>query len=144
MNGIHEQLRIAGLRVTSPRVAVMEVLGEAQHVSADTVATAARARTGAVSTQAIYNVLSDLVSVGLVHRIEPSGSPALYELSTRGTHHHLMCRECAKVDDLACEHGTDPCIMPPKKHGFSDIEADIVFWGTCRECRTRPNRSTNR
>jgi Fur family ferric uptake transcriptional regulator len=144
MNGIHEQLRAAGLRVTSPRVAVMEVLGEAQHVSADTVAKAARSRTGAVSTQAIYNVLSDLVSVGLVHRIEPSGSPALYELSTGGTHHHLMCRECAKVVDLACEHGTDACIMPPKKHGFSDIEADIVFWGTCRECRTRPNRSTNR
>ena len=50
-------------------------------MSADTVAKAARSRTGAVSTQAIYNVLSDLVSVGLVHRIQSSGS----QLSTNST-----------------------------------------------------------
>lgn len=121
--------------MTSPRVAVMQVLAQSKHVSADTVAQAVRVRTGAVSTQGIYNVLTDLVDAGLVQCIEPGRGPALYELASEGTHHHLMCRVCGLVVDLACEHGIDTCLAPPKTHGFSGIEAEIVFWGTCRDCR---------
>jgi Fur family transcriptional regulator, stress-responsive regulator len=133
-----DQLRERGLRVTAPRIAVLQVLAGHSHVSADTVATAARDRAGAVSTQGIYNVLTDLVAAGLVHRIEPAGSPALYELSEQGLHHHLICRECARVMDLACEHGTADCLMPPQTHGFTGLEAEIVFWGTCPECQASP------
>ena len=130
-----EELRTRGLRVTAPRIAVLEVLAEQRHVSADTVATAARGRAGAVSTQGIYNVLTDLTAAGLVHRIEPAGSPALYELSEQGIHHHLICRQCGLVMDLACEHGTADCLLPPQTHGFTGLEAEIVFWGTCPECQ---------
>jgi Fur family ferric uptake transcriptional regulator len=131
-----DALRTAGLRVTSPRVAVLQVLGAAGHLSADAVATAVRARLGAVSTQGVYTVLSDLVSVGLVHRIEPAGSPALYEIQHEGTHHHLICRSCASVVDLPCEHDLDSCLLPPDSHGYADLEAEIVFWGTCPLCRS--------
>ncbi len=138
MLGLEAQLREHGLRVTAPRVAVLQVLGERSHLSADTVATAARDRAGAVSTQGIYNVLTDLVAAGLVHRIDPAGSPALYELSELGTHHHLICRTCGLVLDLACEHGTASCLAPPQTHGFSGLEAEIVFWGTCPACQAEP------
>lgn len=133
-----DELRTRGLRVTAPRIAVLEVLAEQRHVSADTVATAARGRAGAVSTQGIYNVLTDLTAAGLVHRIEPAGSPALYELSEQGIHHHLICRQCGLVMDLACEHGTADCLLPPQTHGFTGLEAEIVFWGTCPECQAAP------
>ena len=133
-----DQLRSRGLRVTAPRVAVLEVLAEQRHVSAQMVAAAARDRAGAVSTQGIYNVLTDLTAAGLVHRIEPAGSPALYELSEEGIHHHLICRDCGLVMDLACEHGTADCLLPPQTHGFSGLEAEIVFWGTCPECQASP------
>ena len=82
MDATEERLRERGLRVTAPRVAVLQVLADHSHVPADMVASAARGRVGAVSTQGIYNVLTDLVAAGLVHRIEPAGSPALYELSS--------------------------------------------------------------
>lgn len=136
--GFEDQLRTRGLRVTAPRVAVLEVLAEQRHVSAETVAIAAREHAGAVSTQGIYNVLTDLTAAGLVHRIEPAGSPALYELSAEGIHHHLICRDCGLVMDLACEHGTADCLLPPQTHGFSGLEAEIVFWGTCPECQASP------
>ncbi len=135
---IEDLLRTRGLRVTAPRIAVLEVLAERRHVSAETVASAARDRAGAVSTQGIYNVLTDLTAAGLVHRIEPAGSPALYELSAEGIHHHLICRDCGLVMDLACEHGTANCLMPPKTYGFTGLEAEIVFWGTCPECQASP------
>lgn len=130
-------LRDRGLRVTAPRLAVLEALTDHRHVPADAIARAARAHAGTVSTQGIYNVLADLVSAGLVHRIEPAGSAALYELSDRGLHHHLICRECGHVRDLECEHGTTDCLQPPKSHGFADLEAEIVFWGTCPACQAR-------
>jgi Fur family ferric uptake transcriptional regulator len=128
-------LRGRGLRVTAQRVAVLQVLAEVRHVSADTVAQAVRARAGAASTQGIYNVVNDLVRVGMVQRIEVGGGPALYELATEGPHHHLMCRGCERVVDLPCDHGIDTCLTPPDPLGFSDIAAEIVFWGTCPECQ---------
>jgi Fur family ferric uptake transcriptional regulator len=129
------ELRQRGLRVTAQRVAVLQVLADARHVSADTVARAVRSRAGVVSTQGIYNVVNDLVRVGMVQRIDVGGGPALYELATDGPHHHLMCRQCARVVDLPCDHGSDSCLSPPEQLGFSDIEAEIVFWGTCPECQ---------
>lgn len=123
------------MRVTAQRVAVLQVLGQRRHVSADAVAHEVRARAGAASTQGIYNVMNDFVDAGMVQRIDVGGGPALYELADEGRHHHLVCRDCGRVVDLACDHGADACLTPPEQFGFTDIEAEIVFWGTCRECR---------
>ncbi|MEZ5185046.1 MAG: Fur family transcriptional regulator [Candidatus Nanopelagicales bacterium] len=139
LNAEHD-LRERGLRVTAQRLAVLQVLSEARHVSADYVATAVRTRAGAASTQGIYNVVNDLVGAGLVQRIDIGGGPALYELAAEGPHHHLMCRKCSRVVDLPCDHGIDSCLMPPEQLGFADIEAEIVFWGTCAECQKEVNK----
>ena len=71
-------LRDAGLRVTSPRLAVLSVVSEGKHMTAEQVALAARERAGAISTQAVYDVLGALTRGGFVRRIEPAGSPARY------------------------------------------------------------------
>ena len=135
MEKIERELRERGLRVTAQRVAVLQVLGARRHVSADAVAHEVRLRAGAASTQGIYNVMNDFVHAGLVQRIDVGGGPALYELADEGRHHHLICRECGQVVDLACDHGADSCLAPPDRHGFTDLEAEIVFWGMCPECQ---------
>ena len=66
-------LRDRGLRVTKPRVAVLEVLGEGGHLDVDQVATKVRSRLDSVSTQAVYDVLGALSRAGLARRIEPAG-----------------------------------------------------------------------
>ncbi len=134
MGNVEQELRERGLRVTAQRIAVIEALGQMRHVSADTVARAVRDRAGAVSTQGIYNVVNDLVEAGLVQRIDVGSGPALYELADDGPHHHLICRDCGRIVDLQCDHGVDACIVPPSTYGFADIEAEIVFWGTCEQC----------
>jgi Fe2+ or Zn2+ uptake regulation protein len=131
----HDQLRQAGLRVTRPRLAVLDVLVEHSHVDAETIATAARAVHPSISPQAVYGVLKALVGGGIARRIEPAGGPALYELRVGDNHHHLVCRECGVVADVDCVVGSAPCLAPSDAAGFEVDEAEVVFWGLCADCQ---------
>lgn len=130
------RLRAAGLRVTAPRLAVLTALEGAPHSTADDVAIRVREALGSVSTQAIYDVLRACVTAGLVRRIEPAGSSARYETRIDDNHHHLVCRGCGRVTDVDCVVGAAPCLHPAGvDDGFTVDEAEVVFWGTCADCR---------
>ncbi|MGV0835718.1 Fur family transcriptional regulator [Mycolicibacterium thermoresistibile] len=128
-------LRAAGLRVTAPRVAVLNTLIDHPHSTADEIAQRVRDALGSVSTQAVYDVLRACVSAGLVRRIEPAGSSARYETRAGDNHHHLVCRICSRVSDVDCVVGAAPCLEPADLLGFRIDEAEVVFWGVCSECR---------
>lgn len=127
-------LRDAGLRVTAPRIAVLNALQSHPHSTADAVAGRVRAALGSVSRQAVYDVLRACVDVGLVRRIEPAGSSARYETRTGDNHHHLVCRECGTVADTDCATGAAPCLRPYDPAGFNIDEAEVLFWGRCPDC----------
>lgn len=129
-------LRGASLRVTRPRVAVLDALADHPHADTDTIATAVRAGLGTVSTQAVYDVLRALTEAGLVRRIEPAGSPARFEMRVGDNHHHVVCRHCGAIADVDCAVGERPCLDPSEGHGFVIDEAEVTYWGTCPECRT--------
>ncbi|MPZ64605.1 MAG: transcriptional repressor [Pseudonocardiaceae bacterium] len=128
-------LRDAGLRVTAPRVAVLQWLAEHPHSTADQVGLGVRQRIGSVSTQAVYDVLSACTGIGLVRRIEPAGHPARFERRTGDNHHHLVCRSCGRTEDVDCVVGARPCLKPNDARGFAVDEAELVFWGLCPACR---------
>lgn len=129
------RLRAAGLRVTAPRVAVLNALIDHPHSTADEVAQRVREAIGSVSTQAVYDVLRACVSAGLVRRIEPAGSSARYETRAGDNHHHLVCRACGRTEDIDCMVGTRPCLTPSDSIGFEVDETEVVFWGLCPDCR---------
>ncbi|MDT4946538.1 MAG: Fur family transcriptional regulator, stress-responsive regulator [Pseudonocardiales bacterium] len=130
-------LREAGLRVTKPRVAVLDVLTDDPHATADLVARKVRAKLGKVSTQAVYDVLAACVDAGLVRRIEPAGSPALFEIRAGDNHHHLVCRVCGRTTDADCVAGARPCLAPSDDAGYAVDEAEVVFWGVCPDCQLK-------
>jgi Fur family ferric uptake transcriptional regulator len=130
------QLRAVGLRVTQPRLVVLDTLSEHPHADADTVVTVARGAHPSLSPQAVYGVLKALVASGLARRIEPAGAPALFELRVGDNHHHLVCRSCGAVVDVDCAVGAAPCLDPADAAGFVVDEAEVVYWGICRQCRT--------
>lgn len=133
---LRQQLRAAGLRVTKPRLAVMRWLTGNPHSTADEVATAVRHELGSVSTQAVYDVLHACTDAGLLRRIEPAGQPARYETRTADNHHHLVCRQCGRTEDVDCVIGAAPCVAPSSTAGYLVDEAEIVFWGYCPECQS--------
>jgi Fur family ferric uptake transcriptional regulator len=130
------RLRVAALRVTRPRVAVLDALAAHPHADVDTLVGAARAAHPGLSPQSVYGVLAALVGAGLARRIEPAGAPALYELRAGDNHHHLVCRSCGVVVDVDCAVGAVPCLTPADPAGFVVDEAEVVFWGRCPDCQT--------
>lgn len=135
-----ELLRSRGLRVTRPRLAVLEVLSNGGHLDVDEITRQARERLGSVSTQAIYDVLGALARAGLSRRIEPAGSPARYEARTGDNHHHVVCRGCGEIGDVDCTVGAAPCLEPDlatAARGFEVDEAEVTFWGLCPACQSR-------
>src|SRR5262245_9391457 len=129
-----EELRGAGLRVTAARVALLETVRNGDHLGVEAIASGVRDRVGHVSLQAVYEALHALTAAGLVRRIEPAGSPALYEGRVGDNHHHIVCRSCGAVADVDCAIGEAPCLDVPDTHGFTIDEAEVIFWGLCPAC----------
>jgi Fe2+ or Zn2+ uptake regulation protein len=130
-----EMLRASGLRVTRPRLAVLDVLTGGGHLEVEEITRQVRKRLDSVSTQGVYDVLGALSRAGLARRIEPAGSPARYEARVGDNHHHIVCRGCGSIQDVDCAVGERPCLDPSQGHGFEVDEAEITFWGLCPACQ---------
>lgn len=135
------QLKSAGLKVTNPRLAVLTVLTEQPHADADAVYQRVRQDLTTTSVQAVYGVLGALTEAGLLRRIEPAGSSALYERRTGDNHHHLICRACRTVHDVECAVGEAPCLSPSLTHEFAIDQAEVTFWGICPSCQAAQRQS---
>ncbi|WP_141564376.1 Fur family transcriptional regulator [Mycolicibacterium palauense] len=138
-----DQLRSADLRVTRPRIAVLEAVHGNPHADTETIFAAVRTMLPEVSRQAVYDVLNALTAVGLVRRIQPSGSLARYESRVADNHHHMVCRSCGVIADVDCAVGSAPCLTPSEDgaemDGFVVDEAEVIYWGVCPECASTPN-----
>ncbi|MGB2922983.1 MAG: Fur family transcriptional regulator [Mycobacterium sp.] len=134
-------LHLADLRVTRPRLAVLEAVRAHPHADTDTIFGAVRSVLPEVSRQAVYDVLAALTAVGLVRKIQPSGSLARYESRVADNHHHLVCRSCGTITDVDCAVGQAPCLTRSDPAGSLDgfviDEAEVVYWGLCPECSSQ-------
>ena len=77
--------------------------------------------------------------MGLVRRIQPSGSVARYESRVGDNHHHVVCRSCGVIADVDCAVGEAPCLTPSDDDGpdgFALDEAEVIYWGLCPDCST--------
>lgn len=131
---------MADLRVTRPRVAVLEVVDANPHADTETIFSAVRVGLPDVSRQAVYDVLNALTTVGLVRRIQPLGMVARYESRVGDNHHHVVCRSCGIIADIDCAVGDAPCLTPSGDDnvldGFVLDEAEVIYWGLCADCST--------
>ncbi len=128
-------LRDHGLRVTAPRLAVLDAVASMPHADADAVLRHARTALPTVSVQAVYDVLHALTDAGILRRIEPAGHPARYERRVGDNHHHVVCRRCGAVGDVDCAVGEAPCLTPVSTSGFTVDTAEVTYWGLCPDCR---------
>jgi Fur family ferric uptake transcriptional regulator len=132
-----QMLRGAGLRVTRPRIAVLGAVHTLSHADTDSVLGAVRDELPEVSHQAVYDSLHTLTRIGLVRKIQPTGSVARYEARVGDNHHHVVCRSCGVIADVDCAHGAAPCLTASDDHGFVIDEAEVIYWGLCPDCSIR-------
>jgi Fur family ferric uptake transcriptional regulator len=119
-------------------MAVLDAVHAHPHADTDALIRATRRTLPDVSHQAVYDVLRALTEAGLVRRIQPAGSVARYEARTGDNHHHVVCRSCGSVADVDCATGEAPCLTASEDHGYAIDEAEVVYWGTCPVCSSRP------
>lgn len=127
-------LRAAGLRVTRPRLIVMDAVENNPHADTEVIFTAARRQLPDISRQTVYDVLNALTAVGLARRIQPAGATARYESRVGDNHHHVVCRSCGTIADVDCSVGNAPCLTASDDLGFDIDEAEVIYWGLCPAC----------
>lgn len=134
-------MRGAALRVTGPRLAVLKAVHDHPHADTDFIIGAVRQDLGAVSGQAVYDVLRVLTAAGLVRRFQPMSSVARYESRVGDNHHHVVCRSCGAIGDVDCAVGYTPCLTAADDSGYAIGEAEVIYWGRCPECASTANET---
>ena len=97
------QLRRAGLKITAPRLKILEILASAtvRHMSAEDVYRRLLELNEDIGLATVYRVLTQFESAGLVTRHHFEGGTAVFELN-EGTHHdHIVCVDCGRVEEFS-------------------------------------------
>lgn len=131
------ELKRAGLKVTIPRMRVMEILdnNSDRHMSAEDVYRALIDSGDDVGIATVYRVLTQFETAGLVVRHNFEGGHAVYELDN-GTHHdHIVCLACGKVTEFLDETIERKQRAIAEKAGFELADHSLVLYGTCKDCR---------
>lgn len=93
------ELKKAGLKVTLPRIKILQILenNSERHMTAEDIYKSLRDADEDVGIATVYRVLTQFEAAGLVERHNFDSGPAVYEID-RGEHHdHMVCTETGKV-----------------------------------------------
>lgn len=134
--GLSEDVRMAGLKATRPRLLVLSLLRElGGHLPAERIQAVLQERGTPLPRGSIYNVLSALTGAGLVMMADAGPGRTLYEASAEW-HHHFVCSQCGRVRDVPCAGGEKPCLQPEgAEYRQADIvEAQVIYRGRCADC----------
>jgi len=129
---IIERLEMRGHRITGSRRRVIDaILAQPAHFTVDDVLHSTR-RTGRATVFRTMKLLTDL---NLLCRVLLEGGQLHYRLSTRGHHHHLVCRDCGRVEDFSnCD--VDGLVRQLARATDYDIEGHwLEVYGRCHACR---------
>jgi Fur family ferric uptake transcriptional regulator len=95
-------LRKAGLKITLPRLKILEILGTAQprHMSAEDIYKHLLDSHEDIGLATVYRVLTQFEAAGLVTRHHFEGTTAVFELNEGSHHDHIVCLDCGKVEEF--------------------------------------------
>jgi Fe2+ or Zn2+ uptake regulation protein len=131
-------LRAGGRRVTHPRLLVhRHVRRRAEHVTADQVFGELAPALPSLSPATIYATLDLLDELGFIRRISTPGATTVYDPDTRA-HHHVICRQCGRIQDLHARVDTGAASRAAMEAGFSVDHSELQLSGLCGECFNAP------
>src|ERR1022692_4723470 len=130
-------LRNAGLKVTLPRLKILDILaeGSAHHMSAEDIYKKLLIANQDIGLATVYRVLTQFESAGLVTRHHFEDGMAVFEINY-GTHHdHIVCMDCGLVEEFIDPEIEQRQNAIAKRLGFTIEEHSLVLYGRCQ----RPN-----
>jgi Fur family ferric uptake transcriptional regulator len=139
------QLRRAGLKITAPRLKILEILASAtvRHMSAEDVYRRLLELNEDIGLATVYRVLTQFESAGLVTRHHFEGGTAVFELN-EGTHHdHIVCVDCGRVEEFSDDEIEARQRAIADRLGFEITDHALTLHGHCvrENCPYRPKRT---
>ena len=130
-----ELFRAKGLKVTPQRQAVFRILHAAEtHPTAEYVHAAVTREMPTVSLRTVYQTLNDLSAMGEISQIDVGTGSSRFDPNI-DQHHHLVCEVCGRVIDVYTDT-SGLRVAPRQRQGFQISATEVVFRGTCAECRS--------
>ena len=132
-----QELKDAGLKITLPRVKILEILenSEVHHVSAEDVYKLLLHNGEEVGLATVYRVLTQFEQAGLVVRHNFEGGHSVFELSSDKHHDHIVCIWCGRVEEFADDEIEQLQEKVADKLGFELTDHNLNMYGLCPECR---------
>ncbi|NOQ77205.1 MAG: ferric iron uptake transcriptional regulator [Methylococcaceae bacterium] len=133
-------LRNVGLKVTLPRVKILEILEkqtDQRHLSAEQVYKILLSEDEEIGLATVYRVLTQFEAAGLVTRHHFEGGNSIFELNKGNHHDHIVCMKCGKVDEF-----TDAVIEKrqediAEKLGYDLTDHSLYLYGFCSQCQKK-------
>ena len=130
-------LRKAGLKVTLPRMKILEILetNETRHMSAEDVYKVLLDAQEDIGLATVYRVLTQFEAAGLVTRHHFEGGHSVFELNEGHHHDHIVCVQCGSVVEFL-DQTIERCQeQVANREGFQIRDHSLIIYGDC----TRPN-----
>jgi Fur family ferric uptake transcriptional regulator len=125
-----KELRKVGLKVTQPRMRILEILelADGKHMTAEDIYRNLLAQEGDIGLATVYRVLTQFEAAGLVTKLNFEGGQSIYELD-RGKHHdHMVCVETGKVVEFVDENIERLQRDIAERHGFDLEDHSLVLY----------------
>lgn len=131
-----QQLKDAGLKITLPRVKILQILEQSKqhHLSAEDVYKLLSDLGEDVGLATVYRVLAQFEAAGLIHRNNFEGGHSVYELVQDEHHDHLVCLKCGLVEEFVDNIIESRQHMIAEKAGFKMTDHALNIYGFCPSC----------
>lgn len=141
----NDELRKAGLKVTVPRVKILDILARSEglHLSAEDVYKQLLQDHEDIGLATVYRVLTQFETAGLVKRHHFEGGTSVFELNHGEHHDHVICLDCGHVEEFADSGIEERQVDVADRLGFSIAEHSLTLYGHCRRADC-PHRGARR
>lgn len=129
------EIKKAGLKVTLPRMRILEILEQSEngHMSAEEIYKTFLDAGEEIGLATVYRVLTQFEAAGLVIRHHFETGQAVFEID-RGQHHdHLVCIKCGKVVEFMDEVIEQRQRDVARQHGFTLTDHNMILYGRCSD-----------
>ncbi|MDX1795615.1 MAG: ferric iron uptake transcriptional regulator [Hydrogenovibrio sp.] len=129
-------LKKVGLKVTLPRLKVLEILekqSEEHHLTAEDVYKILIEQGEEVGLATVYRVLTQFEQAGIVRRLNFENNISVFELDTGDNHDHLVCIKTGRVKEFVDPVIEDRIQQIAKEKGYDLASHSLVIYGTIKE-----------
>lgn len=141
-----DELKNTGLKVTVPRLKILEIFEKAEerHLTAEDVYRLLIAENSDIGLATVYRVLAQFEQSGLLTRSYFEPSKAVYELSDEEHHDHLICLDCGRVEEFFDPEIEKRKDAVAKTKGFRVEDHVLSLYARCvkKNCPHQPKKGT--